>query len=160
MQAQVVSFHCVMKSVTGKVLSSSFNNEVLNFAPAGARVELPGLTAGLQAVREGERRRIAISAVDAYGLYDPRLTAEIPRRHLHLHESINVGDRVHLAGPDGEYQLYRVTSVAGGIVSLDANHPLAGQDLIFEVHVTAARNATAEELSEASEPPPPAPRLH
>jgi FKBP-type peptidyl-prolyl cis-trans isomerase SlyD len=152
MKPQIVSFHCVLKDVLGQVISTSFNNDVITQHLSEEPGELPGLAAGLQGVRAGERRRIHIEARKAYGLYDPGLAREASRRSLQLSGDLAVGDRVHLAGAFGDLRLYRVTKILGDLVYLDANHPLAGQDLIFEVHVMEARDATADEVSETISP--------
>jgi FKBP-type peptidyl-prolyl cis-trans isomerase SlyD len=151
MKAQIISFHCVMKNVLGQVLSTSFNQEVITKIPSGGREEVPGLSAGLQEVKAGEHRKISVSATEAYGLYDLRLVREASRKSLKSTEDLAVGDRVHLRDSFGDFRLYRITKIIGDLVYLDANHPLAGQDLLFEVHVVAAREATAEEIHDSAD---------
>lgn len=152
MKAQIISFHCVMKNVLGQVISTSFNQDVITKINLNGPDAVPGLSAGLQEVRPGERRKISVPATEAYGLYDPRLAREASRRSLKSTGELAVGDRVHLRDSFGDLRLYRVTRILGDLVYLDANHPLAGQDLFFEVHVVAARDATPEEILESSEP--------
>jgi FKBP-type peptidyl-prolyl cis-trans isomerase SlyD len=152
MKAQIVSFHCVLKNALGQVISTSYNRDVITQLPNGAPMEVPGLSLGLKEVKPGERRKIAVNAKEAYGMYDPALTREASRKSLLSTEPPAVGDRVHMATSFGDFRLYRITKILGDLIYLDANHPLAGQDLVFEVQVVDARDATEEEIQEASAP--------
>lgn len=149
MKAQIVSFHCVLKNVLGQVISTSFNRDVITQSPPGVPVEIPGLPSGLKEVRPGERREIFVKADEAYGLYDLKLTKEASLKSLSSSGPLAVGDRVHLSDSFADLRLYRITKILGDKVYLDANHPLAGQDLIFDVHVVDARDATDEEIMES-----------
>ena len=149
-KAQIVSFHCVLKNVVGQVISTSFNQDVIT--QGRGNCEVPGLPAGLKKVKPGERRKIAVTAKEAYGLYDPELARQTTRKNLMTAGELAVGDRMHLPGPDGNLRPYCVTRIQGDVIDLDANHPLAGQDLVFEVHVVEARNATREEILESGNP--------
>jgi FKBP-type peptidyl-prolyl cis-trans isomerase SlyD len=154
MKAQIVSFRCVLKSKLGKVLSSSFNKDVINQLEEGTFNDDPrkmrGLVAGMQNMRAGERRQIAVSANEAYGLYDPNLVLSVPRWKLRKGNRLVVGAEIKgQAGPRDSQRLYRVTQIDGDTVVLDANHPLAGQDLIFDIEVVSARDARSEDYDEA-----------
>lgn len=152
MKSQIVSFHCVMKNVLGRVLSTSFNRDVITQLAHGEAMEVPGLPAGLKDVRAGERRHITVKAADAYGLYDPSLARVVPRASLRSSRALAVGENIHMPADGGGFRLYRVTKILGDSVYLDANHPLAGQDLVFDVHVVDARDATEAEILDSSEP--------
>jgi FKBP-type peptidyl-prolyl cis-trans isomerase SlyD len=136
------------------VISTSFNRDVITQLPHGSAAEVPGLSEGLKAVKAGERRKITVKADEAYGLYDPTLARQASRRSLAGTEALEVGSHVHLANSFGDFRLYRVTKILGDLIYLDANHPLAGQDLVFDVHVVDARDATEKEILESNEPGP------
>lgn len=160
MKAQIVSFHCVVKDRMGKVISSTYNHDVLTSddGPAG---RLKGLAEGLVDLKKGEKRRIIVPAKDAYGFYDPGQVKRCSLSRLELLEPsqrMELGDLVRFGDDDGR-QVYRVTEIRGDQVTLDANHPLAGQDLVFEIEATAARDATPEEISLSGEKEEP-PHLH
>jgi FKBP-type peptidyl-prolyl cis-trans isomerase SlyD len=148
MKVQVVSFHCVLKNKFGKVLSSTFNQDILmGYDPNGDR--LVALTKGLQNLTLGERRRVDLSAAEAYGFYDPKRVIRVLRQDL-AHLPTEEGERqpimlTHL----GEQRLFRVVEVSGETVVLDGNHPLAGLDLVFEIEATAVRDATADEIGDS-----------
>jgi len=78
-----------------------------------------------------------------YGAHEKELVQKVARAQLPVAE-LNVGDRFQ-TGPDPADPVVTVLAVEAGEVLLDANHPLAGQPLYFEVELVAARAATAEE---------------
>lgn len=151
---QIVSFQCVLKNSTGQVISDTFYQDVITQLESPAPCELPALPEGLRDVKRGELRKIKVSAKDAYGLYDPGLACQISARDLKGAGQIALGDRVRWPDRSGELRLYSVTRIQGGTIDLDANHPLAGQDLEFEVRVLEARAATKEEVREAGQVEP------
>jgi FKBP-type peptidyl-prolyl cis-trans isomerase SlyD len=152
MKVQVISFRCVLKDKMGKVLSSTVNQDVLTGARSGSEERLVSLDKGLQNIKEGEKRRIVLSAAEAYGFYDPEMVITLPRQAL---PESNMGDqRPVLLTVDGKQRLFRVIDVSGESITLDGNHPLAGQDLVFEIEALTVRDATPEEISEALTPLP------
>lgn len=154
MKAQIVSFHCILKDKLGRVISSSFNHDVINQI-GGDDNALPGLVAGLQNVKKGEKRKIFVPADQAYGLYDPQLVLEVPRRKLKQGSQLAIGNEVMMrCTEDGCARNFRVIDAKADLVVLDGNHSLAGQDLVFEIEVTAARDASAEDLAADAEEVP------
>lgn len=151
MKAQIISFHCVLKNGLGQIINRSFTRDVITHV-AGASPAIPGLPDGLKNVKPGERRKISVKAQEAFGMYDPALARQASRKSLAPAGTLTLGDRVQLADSFGDFRLYRVTKIIGDLIYLDANHPLAGQDLTFDVHVVDARDASPEELLESSVP--------
>jgi FKBP-type peptidyl-prolyl cis-trans isomerase SlyD len=148
MRAQIISFHCVLRSRTGDLISSTFNHEVLTVAEGEEPAMLPGLAEGLQNLKTGEKRQIRLTADRAYGFYDPKLVTECPRDELARGAALQMGDEVKGKIHTGRNQVYRVIGVSRHAVTLDGNHPLAGQDLVFDIEATEARDATQEDLAE------------
>jgi FKBP-type peptidyl-prolyl cis-trans isomerase SlyD len=158
MKTQVISFHCVLKNSLGQVISSSFNRDVINHGQG--QDSLWDLVRGLEGVSAGEKRRIEIQAKRAYGLYDPQLRAELPHDELRRGSSLRVGDEVRMKSIDSdEMRVFRVIATSSDTVTLDGNHPLAGQDLVFDIDVTAVRELREDDEIEAL-PVPHAKRLH
>jgi FKBP-type peptidyl-prolyl cis-trans isomerase 2 len=113
--------------------------------------------AGIQNVREGEKRHVEVAAHEAYGPYNPDLVVHVPRSELQQGNSLAIGSEiVGRSSPNSPALTYRVTQIIGDIAVLDANHPLAGQDLIFDIEVISARDARSEDF----EQPPIIPNRH
>lgn len=146
MYPQIISFNCLLKNTAGKVLSSTYNREVLTVVD-DEQAMLLGLAKGLQNIAEGEKRKIPLSAQEAYGFYDPKKVILYPRKQLP--KDIRVGTSVAIVGKSGKSRYYRVIELHSNMVSLDENHPLAGQDLIFEVEALSVRPATQKEIDES-----------
>jgi FKBP-type peptidyl-prolyl cis-trans isomerase SlyD len=145
---QIISFLCIIKNRTGQVLSYSYNQDVIN-QHHPVHDKLPDLVDSLQAVHEGEERRFTIPATRAYGAYDPGLFVEIRRFELRPFEPLKTGQQIRWrATPNGEERVYKIIRIQKDWVSLDANHPFAGQDLEFDVKILAAREAKLEELQD------------
>ena len=87
-----------------------------------------------------------IAPAEGYGEYDSTLVQRVPRRSLKGIANVRPGMRLQAQTAHGARPV-TVTQVAGDMVTLDGNHPLAGKNLHFEVEVAAVRDATAEELS-------------
>jgi FKBP-type peptidyl-prolyl cis-trans isomerase SlyD len=86
-----------------------------------------------------------VAAADAYGEVNLSLIVRVPKDKLPVQE-IHVGDRFR-GGPDQHSPIFMVTEILANEVVLDGNHPLAGQDLQFDVEITGMRSATEEEKS-------------
>jgi FKBP-type peptidyl-prolyl cis-trans isomerase SlyD len=144
MVVQVISFHCTLKNQLGHVISSTFNHNVLTHS-SDEQVPLKALSDALQGLRKGERKKIFLRADEAYGFYLPDLVIVRSLEEINVSAPLKIGEQVEYA-TNGERKTYRVTEVTFDSVTLDANHPLAGQDLIFEIEATDAREATPAEI--------------
>jgi len=142
MSAKVYSFHYTLTNSTGQVLDSSEGREPLVFM-AGAGQIIPGLEAELVALGVGDKKKVEVRAVDAYGERDPQKLIEVPLDKLPK-EKVEIGDQFQAGG---QHAPLTVTEVTETHATLDANHPLAGMDLSFDVEVTGVREATLEELA-------------
>lgn len=145
MKPQVISFHCVLKNNLGKVISLTFNRDVLTHGPGD---HLLGLSKGLYNLKAGEKRRIFLPAPQAYGYYDLSLVIEVPRKKLSQGSKLKIGDKVSLRTRGKSLRIFRVVQGNSRTLTLDGNHPLAGQDLIFDVEGVHIRDATQEEIKE------------
>lgn len=149
MNAQVISFNCLLKNKSGQLISSTFNRDVLTSA-GDPNLMLSGLAKGLQNLKKGEKRSIFLAAEEAYGLYDPKRIILFPKKKLP--QNLRPGQSVSIVGKSKTLRTYRVAQLHDDMVSLDGNHPLAGQDLIFEIEALEARAATREEIDESLNP--------
>ena len=139
----------MLKDRVGKVISSTYNHGVLTCSEGQGKL-LSGLAKGLENLRTGERRKIALSAEQAYGFYDPDLVIRVSRKGIVQGETLQVGNQILTQANDGEMRIFRVIQTFTHTVMLDGNHPLAGQDLTFEIEATDTRDATEEEIAESN----------
>lgn len=145
MKGRVVTFHYVLKNKGGETLDSSREGEPLSFLEGSGEI-ITGLEAQLRKLKSGDKSQITVPAVDAYGNYDKALVLEVPRIQIPNHSNVQVGDQFRAGENAQDSRLLRVTKVTDSHVTMDANHPLAGEDLFFDVEVTAIRDATLDEL--------------
>ena len=146
MNPQVISFKCILRNKTGQLISTTVTRDVLTTA-AGNQEILPGLSKGLANSKKGEKRNIQLPAAEAYGLYDPKKVVLIPKKKIS--KPVQVGELITLIGKSGAIRTYSVLRIHDDMVSVDGNHPLAGQDLIFEIEVLEARSATPQEIADS-----------
>ncbi len=144
MQNKVISFHYTLTDKAGKTLDSSAGSEPLAFLVGSGQI-IPGLETHLLTMKVGDKRRVLVPAKDAYGEKDPANTTEVPLDQMPA-KGIKVGDQFR-AGDGHSAPVVAVVKVTDTHVTLDGNHPLAGQDLTFDVEVTEVRTATPEEAS-------------
>jgi FKBP-type peptidyl-prolyl cis-trans isomerase SlyD len=143
-QNRVLSFHYTLKNSSGELLDSSEGRAPLAFIEGAGQI-IPGLERALGSLSKGEKKRVEVAAADAYGERRESLVFSVPKTSLPT-ENVKVGDRFR-GGSDDASPVLTVTSVGETQVTLDGNHPLAGQDLFFDVELTDVREATEEEMS-------------
>jgi len=137
----VVTIHYTLKDDADKVIDSSSGGEPLAYLHGHGNI-IPGLERELAGKSVGERLTVRVPAAEGYGEYDRALVQKVPRRSLKGIANLKVGMRLQ-AG----HQAVTVTHIAGDMVTLDGNHPLAGQNLNFDVEIAGVRPATEEELA-------------
>jgi peptidylprolyl isomerase len=116
----------------GTVFDSSMDREPLEFK-LGEKQMIPGFEAGVLGMEVDETKTVKIVSDDAYGAHHDERVIEIPRSEVPADMTIQLGQTLELAGPDGQSVIVQVKDITDEIVKLDANHPLAGQDLNFEI---------------------------
>lgn len=140
--ARHLSFHYTLRDAAGRLLDTS-NGGVPLTCVEGAGQIIDGLEAVLRSMQPGEARKVTVAPERGYGLRDERLVQRVARARLPVGE-VKPGDRFQ-TGADRHAPVVTVVAVEGDDVVLDANHPLAGQVLHFDVELVAARPATEEE---------------
>lgn len=141
---RVVSFHYTLKDKDGNVLESSTGSEPLMFLEGVGQI-IPGLEEEIKKMQPGDKKTVHVKAKDGYGEVEADMIVEVPKEKIPK-KDVAVGDRFHADAGDGQAQVVMVTKVTDTHVTIDGNHPLAGQDLTFEVEIDSTRNATEEEL--------------
>lgn len=113
----------------------------------GAGNIIPGLEKALAGRKSGEILRVVIEAADAYGERDPARIQRLPRDRFPPDADLQAGTRFQAQSQDGHPQVVTLTGIDGAEVIVDANHPLAGQRLHFEVTILSVRSAKKEEIT-------------
>jgi FKBP-type peptidyl-prolyl cis-trans isomerase SlyD len=140
----VVLIHYTLKDDDGKVLDSSAEGDPLAYIQGHGNL-VPGLEKALEGKTRGNRISVTLSPAEGYGARSEALVQRVPKRSLQGSGEVRKGMQFR-AQTDQGVRLFTVTAVAGDMVTLDGNHPLADQTLHFEVEVIEVRGATAEEL--------------
>lgn len=138
-----LTFHYTLRNREGRVLDTSRGAEPLACIQGAGQI-IEGLESELTAMAAGEKRSVVVPPERGYGLREADLVQKVPRVRLPV-DDIRVGDQFQ-AGPDRQDPVVTIMAIEGDEVLLDANHPLAGQELHFEVELIARRAATPAEL--------------
>jgi FKBP-type peptidyl-prolyl cis-trans isomerase SlyD len=141
---RVVTIHYTLKDDSGAVLDSSAGGEPLAYIQGHGNLVL-GLEKALEGKQDGTTLAVVVSPEEGYGKHDASLIQRVPKRSLQGAGEIKKGMQFQARTDDG-MRVFTVTAVAGDMVTLDGNHPLADQRLHFDVEVVGVRAATAEEL--------------
>lgn len=140
----VVLIHYTLKDDSGAVLDSSAGGDPLAYIQGHGNL-VPGLEKALEGKQDGNTVAVTLSPAEGYGIRDEALVQRVPKRSLQGSGEIRKGMQFQARTEDG-MRLFTVTAIAGDMVTLDGNHPLADQTLHFDVQVVSVRGATAEEL--------------
>jgi FKBP-type peptidyl-prolyl cis-trans isomerase SlyD len=140
----VVSFDYTLKSDDGEVIDTSEGGEPLTYLHGTGSI-VSGLESALDGRVAGDSLQVVVAARDGYGERDDSLVTEATRSQFPKSAKIAVGMQFEANGPQGR-QVVTVSSIDGDRIVLDANHPLAGKTLHFDVKIVEVRAATAEEL--------------
>jgi FKBP-type peptidyl-prolyl cis-trans isomerase SlyD len=149
MTRRTITFHYTLKDQHGRLIDSSRGSSPMPFTEGMGQI-IEGLEEQLLLMGAGERRLVVVPPERAYGRPDPTLVQKVPRDRLPVSD-LKIGDQFQ-TGPDRHAPVVTVRALEGDEVLLDANHPLAGQELHFEVEVVTVRPATQEELHPAQNP--------
>lgn len=142
----VVSFHYTLTDSDGKQLDQSNDERGPLTYLHGAGNIIPGLEKQLEGKGVGDKLTAKVPAAEAYGERSDNLIQELPANMFTGVEKVEVGMEFQAQTEQGT-QIVRVAGIDGDTVTIDANHPLAGVDLNFDVEVTEVRDATEEEVS-------------
>lgn len=118
----------------GTIFASSLNDEPIEFT-LGENEVLPAIEEAVEGMEAGETKTIRITADDAFGPRRNDLVQEIPRDSLPEDMDVEVGQQLWVDQMDEEPVAVAVVDMSDATITIDANHPLAGEDLIFDLEV-------------------------
>lgn len=120
----------------GSTFDSSEGRDPLAFE-VGSGAVIPGLDQALPGMAVGDKKRVEIGARDAYGSANPNARQTVPRADVPADIPLDVGTTLQVQTPTGQVMPVTVAEVTDDAVTLDANHPLAGKDLTFDIELVA-----------------------
>jgi len=144
-RGRVVRMHYTLRDDSGTTIESSGGREPLSYLHGYGHV-IPGLEKALDGSQAGLQTTVTIAPQDAYGEKDPQAVIRAPRGDFPDGLALEPGVEVQAETPDGPIT-FTVVSIEDDEAVLDANHPLAGKTLTFDVEVLEVREGTAEELA-------------
>lgn len=143
----VVSMHYTLTDQQGEQIDSSVGEEPLVYLQ-GANNIIRGLENALDGKAAGDKLDVTVQPEDAYGEVQADLVQQVEREAFQGVDTIEVGMMFEAQAPDGSMQRVEVKDVTNDTVVIDANHPLAGLVLNFQVEILDVREANAEEIEQ------------
>lgn len=141
----VVQIHYTLTNSAGDTLDSSVGGDPLAYLQGAGNI-ISGLEKALDGKSTGDTLVVDIPPEDAYGVHDTAKIETIPRSAFQGVTEIEPGMQFQAQSPRGPV-IVTVKDVSDDSVTIDGNHPLAGETLTFDVEVVDVREATAEELA-------------
>ena len=128
--------HYTGRLASGEVFDSSVgdDSEPLEFT-IGEQQVIPGFENGVIGLAPGESKTVTIPVDQAYGPHNPDMVAVVPRDQVPPHIEVELGNRLELTNDDGQSFQVVITDITDSTITLDANHPLAGRELIFDLQL-------------------------
>jgi len=132
----VVGLDYVLKLEGGEVIDSSDGQTPLEFLQGHGEI-IAGLEQALYGMAVGDKKSIRIEAADAYGERHEQLVQQVPRSALPEGMTPEEGMALQSQSPDGQVMMLMITAVGEEEITVDANHPLAGQALSFDIELVS-----------------------
>ena len=129
-----VKVHYTGRLTTGEQFDSSAGRDPLEFT-VGAGQMIPGFDEAVEGMELNEKKTITLSPDQAYGPVHDQLINEVDRNQLPPDMKPEVGQTLMASSPDGRQTRVQVTEVKENSITIDANHPLAGKELVFDIEL-------------------------
>ncbi|NRB40367.1 MAG: peptidylprolyl isomerase [Pseudomonadales bacterium] len=140
----VIAINYTLTNATGEVLDQTGEDQPMEYLH-GADNIIPGLENALTGKTTGDKVDVTVEPEDGYGAHEPQMVQQVSAEMFQGVDKIETGMTFQSAGPDGEPMMIMVTAVEDEMVTIDGNHPLAGQTLNFAVEIIGVRAATDDE---------------
>lgn len=141
---KVVTIEYTLTDETGELIESSEGQEPLTYVHGVGSI-IPGLESSLEGKSPGESIKVSVPPEEAYGQWDEGKVLDVPKTQFSGIGDVTAGMQFSVHSSAGE-QIVTVTKVEAETITVDANHPLAGRTLTFDVKIVGIRDATPEEL--------------
>ena len=133
-EGDLVRVHYTGKLTSGEQFDSSAGREPLEFT-VGAGQMIKGFDAAMPGMAIGEKKTINIVPEEGYGAKDPAAIIEFPKEHIPADMKLEPGMQITLTDPNGNPVPVVVVEVKEDVIILDANHFLAGEELVFDIEL-------------------------
>lgn len=143
---KAVSIDYTLTNDTGEVIDSSTGGAPLVYLQGAGNI-IAGLEKALFGKQPGDELSVIVEPEEAYGEYSAELITTLSRAMFEGVDELEVGMQFHASGPDGGMQIVTIRDIDGDDVTVDGNHPLAGQRLNFQVRIVDVRDASDEEIA-------------
>lgn len=135
-----VRLHYTGTLTTGETFDSSAGRDPLEFVVGSGQI-IPGLDKAIPGMAVGDTKKVEIPCAEAYGETNPDAVQAIPRAEIPAEIPLETGLQLQMQTPQGQVVPVTVTDVTETEVTLDANHALAGKDLIFDIELVEIKAA-------------------
>ncbi len=129
-----IRLHYTGTLTDGTTFDSSAGREPLEFTVGSGQI-IPGLDKAMPGMTPGDTKKVEIPAEEAYGAHDADRAQTVPRDQLPDEIPAEVGTQLQLQSPEGQAIPVVISDVSDETITIDANHPLAGKDLVFDVEL-------------------------
>jgi len=120
----------------GTVFDTSYDRAPIKFTLGKGQL-IAGFEKAVVGMKAGDKKTVEIPAAEAYGQHEKNAVVEVERKVLPPNLDVQVGQRLELTQEDDSTVLVTVTAATDNTITLDANHPLAGKDLTFDIELMA-----------------------
>lgn len=131
-----VHIHYTGTLADGSTFDSSAGRDPLRFEVGSGQI-IPGLDKAIPGMEVGDKKQVQVAADDAYGQPQAEARQAVPRTEIPDHIPVEIGTQLQVQPPTGQTMQVTVVEVTDTEVTLDANHPLAGKDLTFDIELVA-----------------------
>ena len=143
---KAVSIDYTLTNDAGEVIDSSAGGAPLVYLHGTGNL-IVGLEKALEGKQAGDELEVTVEPEEAYGEYNVELVAVLNRAMFEGVDQLEVGMQFHASSPEGGMQIVTIRDIEGDDVTVDGNHPMAGQRLNFKVKVVNVRDAQPEEIA-------------
>ncbi len=141
----VVCFHYALINDQGEVLDGSKGGDPIPYLHGFHNI-VPGLEKAMAGRSANEHFRVSLTPLEAYGEIDEEKIYDVEHSLFADMSELAVGLMCHMTNESGEDEVVSVIEIEDDVVTVDANHPYAGESLTFDVEIVSIREATAQEI--------------
>lgn len=133
-QGDKIKVHYHGKLTSGETFDSSAGREPLEFE-VGSGMVIKGFDDGVTGMKVGEKKTINIPAEEAYGPVNPDMLMDFPKERFPADMQMEIGMQLMMSDPSGQQFPVTINEIKEDVIVLDGNHPLAGEELIFDLEL-------------------------